>query len=111
MSSYLAAPREGHLEQVFHIFGYLKKITKKRSAFDPDYPVIEESRFNRYDWADFYRDCKELTPPNAPEPLGKTVSIHYFVDANLAGNVVKRRSQTGIDIPKPRSGGLALQKA
>jgi hypothetical protein len=22
MSSYLAAPREGHLEQVFHIFGY-----------------------------------------------------------------------------------------
>jgi hypothetical protein len=36
MSTYLAiqlvAPMEGHLEQVFHIFGYLKKVPKKRIA-------------------------------------------------------------------------------
>jgi hypothetical protein len=42
MSSYLAAPSEGHLEQVLHIFGYLKRIPKKRLAFDPDYPEIDE---------------------------------------------------------------------
>jgi hypothetical protein len=96
MSTYLAAPREGHLEQVFHIFGYLKKVPKKRIAFDPDYPDIEESRFKVYDWSDFYRDAQESIPPNLPEPLGKPVSIHCFVDANLAGNVVTRRSQTGI---------------
>jgi hypothetical protein len=40
MSTYLAAPREGHLEQVFHIFGYLNKVSKRRIAFDPDYPDI-----------------------------------------------------------------------
>jgi hypothetical protein len=98
MSTYLAAPREGHLEQVFHIFGYLKKVPRKRIAFDPDYPEIDESRFKAYDWNDIYRDAEEAIPPNAPEPLGKPVSIHCFVDANLAGNVVTRRSQTGIFI-------------
>jgi hypothetical protein len=96
MSTYLAAPREGHLEQVFHIFGYLKKVPKKRIAFDPNYPEINESRFKVYDWNDVYRDAEEAIPPNAPDPLGKPVSIHCFVDANLAGNVVTRRSQTGI---------------
>jgi hypothetical protein len=97
LSTYLAAPHEGHLEQVFHIFGYLKKNPKRKIAFDPDYPVIAESCFKSYDWYEFYRDSKEAIPPNAPEPLGsKPVSIHCFVDANLAGNVVTCRSQTGI---------------
>lgn len=96
LSAYLAAPREGHLEQVFHIFGYLKKNPKRKLAFDPDHPRIDESRFKKYDWQDFYRDCVEAIPPNMPKPRGKSVSIHCFVDANLAGNVVTRRSQTGI---------------
>jgi hypothetical protein len=96
MSTYFAAPREGHLEQVFHIFGYLKKVPRKRIAFDPDYPEINESRFKAYDWNDFYRDAEEAIPPNAPDPLGKPVSLHCFVDANLAGNVVTRRRKTGI---------------
>jgi hypothetical protein len=79
MSSYLAARREGHWNKCFTSLG-IEEITKKRIAFDPDYPAIEESRFKRYDWADFYRDCKEMTPPSAQEPLGKPVSIYYFVD-------------------------------
>ena len=33
-----------------------------------------------------------------PEPLGHAVSIHAFVDANHAGNVVTRRSHSGIII-------------
>jgi hypothetical protein len=74
----------------------LKKVPKKRITSDPDYPEIDESRFKTYDWSDICRDAEETVPPNAPEPLGKPVSIHCFVDANLAGNVVTRRSQTGI---------------
>jgi hypothetical protein len=31
-----------------------------------------------------------------PEPLGKSVDISCFVDANHAGNVITRRSHTGI---------------
>jgi len=33
-----------------------------------------------------------------PEPLGHPVTIHAFVDANHAGNVVTRRSHSGIII-------------
>ena len=28
LSSYQASPRQGHLEQIYHIFGYLKKKPK-----------------------------------------------------------------------------------
>jgi hypothetical protein len=35
-------------------------------------------------------------PNDLPEPLGMPVSITCFVDANHAGNVITRRSHTGI---------------
>ena len=53
-------------------------------------------RFTKYDWHDFYRGAKEAIPTNAPEARGESVSIHCFVDANLAGDTATRRSQTGI---------------
>jgi hypothetical protein len=48
------------------------------------------------DWHDFYRGAKEPIPGDAPEPLGNVVSTHCFVDADHAGNLITRRSQTGI---------------
>ena len=47
VSTYLSAPREGHLDQVFHIFGYLKKVPKRRVTFDLGYPTIYGSRFKK----------------------------------------------------------------
>ena len=35
MSSHLALPREGHLEQVLHIFAYLKKYHNTELVYDP----------------------------------------------------------------------------
>ncbi len=96
LSAYLACPREGHLEAAFHIFGYLKHEPKKKIAFDPDHPRINQKIFTKYDWTDFYKDAQEPIPPNAPAPRGKAVSTHCFVDANLAGDTVTRRSQMGI---------------
>ena len=96
LSSHLALPREGHLQQVYHMFGYLKAKPKKTLAFDPTHPDIDEARFEHHDWHDFYRGAKELIPGNAPEPRGNVVSTHCFVDADHAGNRVTRRSQTGI---------------
>jgi len=43
MSSQLALPRLGHLEQVFHIFGYLKSHHNAELVFDPTYPEIDKS--------------------------------------------------------------------
>ena len=96
MSAYLASPREGHLEEVLHIFAYIKQHPKRKLAFDPDVPQIDDRRFAKHDWYNFYRDAKEAIPPNCPEPRGKPVSVYCFVDADLAGNKQNRRSQTGI---------------
>jgi hypothetical protein len=96
LSSHLALPREGHLQQVYHIFAFLKNKPKRTLAFDPQHPDIDESRFIKCDWHDFYRGAKEPIPGDAPEPRGNVVSTHCFVDADHAGNRVTRRSQTGI---------------
>ena len=40
----------------------------------------------------------EQLPARMPKPLGNLVTISAFVDANYAGNVVMRRSHTGIII-------------
>ena len=43
MSSHMALPREGHLEQLFHIFLYLSKYHNTEMVLDPSDPVIDES--------------------------------------------------------------------
>jgi Reverse transcriptase (RNA-dependent DNA polymerase) len=96
MSTYLAMPRSGHLEQVYRMFGYLKTHTKRKIAFDPQHPKIHERMFKRYDWQDFYRGVSEALPDNMPEPRGNTMSTHCFVDASHGSDRVTRRSQTGI---------------
>jgi hypothetical protein len=71
MSSHLALPREGHLEQGFHMFAHLKKYHNIEMVYDPSDPVIDESSFERKDWtsSEFgHLDGKEEMPPNMPEP-------------------------------------------
>ena len=96
LSSYTVQPCIGHLDAVFHIFAYLKAHDHSKIIFDPSLPNIDERRFVKYSWADFYKGAREAIPPNMPEPCGKEVEIHGFVDANHAGDRVTRRSQTGI---------------
>ena len=96
LSTHLAMPREGHLQAAYHVFAYLKVKPKRTLAFDPQHPDIDEARFTKCDWHDFYRGAKEPIPGDAPEPRGNVVSTHCFVDADHAGNRVTRRSQTGI---------------
>ena len=96
MSKYLAAPREGHLEQVFCIFAYLKKNPQYRIVMDSSPIAWDEEKFPERDWSDFYQDPKEELPHNMPEPCIKKVQINCFVDADHAGDVVSRRSHTGI---------------
>ena len=43
-----------------------------------------------------YPDVVEDIPSTIPGPLGKEVQINAFVDADLAGELTTRRSQTGI---------------
>jgi hypothetical protein len=110
LSSHLALPRKGHLEQVYHIFGYLKQSPRRRLYLDPDYPIISENRFAKYDWTDFYKYAEEPIPPNMPTPRGRLLSTHCFVDSDHAGDKVTRRSQTGILIFCNRAPVIAYSK-
>ena len=88
MSTHLAMPRQGHLEQVHHIFGYLKECPKQKLFFDPQHPELDERSFTTYDWYDFYRDTKEPVPGDMSAPRGQMVSTHCFVDSDHAANPI-----------------------
>ena len=53
MSAHLEFPSIGHLDQVIHMFGYLKLHPKRKISFDAAHPSIDEHRFKKYDWYDF----------------------------------------------------------
>jgi hypothetical protein len=96
LSTHLALPREGHLKQALHIFGYLKLHPKKLRYFNPECIDVPSDQFQEFDWTDFYRDAHEEIPTDAPEPRGRPVQISCFVDADHAANRQTRKSQTGI---------------
>jgi len=94
LSSYSAAPREGHLEAVLHVFAYLSSHERSRIVMDDAYyPHVE---LEKPDWSQFYPGAKDDLPPDMPEPRGKPVQITMFVDASHAANVVTRQSRTGV---------------
>jgi hypothetical protein len=95
MSSYVAMPREGHLQQLFHIFAFLKGEHNARMVFDPSYPDVDFEVFPKRDWSKFYGDVEEEKPPDAPEALGREFLMRAYVDSDHAGEKVTRRSRTG----------------
>ena len=97
MSSFRASPREGHLERLKRIYGYLSKmrhaIIRIRTGV-PDYSDIPDQQ---YDWMyTVYGNAEEMLPSDAPEPLGKPVTFTTYVDANLYHCMVTGRAVTGI---------------
>ena len=68
-------------------------------VYDSKTPEFDDSAFNNNaDWKYFYGDVEEELPPKMPKPRGNVVRISAFVYANHAGNVVTRRSHSGIII-------------
>ena len=104
MSRYLAQPRIGHLQQVLHIFAFLNSNECPELCFDPTKLNITEPTILPQERAEakakvmrsMYPDAIDFLPPNMPPALGKSVQINAFVDADHAGELTTRRSQTGI---------------
>ena len=92
-----AAPRQGHLDRVKRIYGYLSKfrfgVIRIRTQ-EPDYSDLPEKI---YEW-DYscYSDATEEIPKDAPRPLGKAVKMTSYVDANLHHDLINGRSMMGI---------------
>ena len=88
-----------HLEQLYHMFAFLRKKHNSEMVFDPTEPEIDEASFEQQDWKDtVYGECKEELPTNAPEPRGFGFKMRAFVDSDHAGDSVTRRSRTGFII-------------
>ena len=84
LSSHLAMPREGHMQELLQVFAYLKKHMNTEMVFDPSDPEIDMNSFRRQDWSySVYslpgEELKEALPPNMPKPLGHVFNIVCFV--------------------------------
>ena len=62
MSTYLNFPHKGYIEQMFHVFGYLKVNPERKLCFDIQHPEINGRLFDAHDWHAFYWDAKEAIP-------------------------------------------------
>jgi alpha-L-fucosidase len=85
LARFQACPREGHLDQLSHVFAYLKKYNRSALVFDWTEPDLDKSMFKECNWKEFYPGAQEAIPPNMPEPRGKSVTSTCFVDADHAG--------------------------
>ena len=65
-------------------------------VFDDRLPEVKDVQFKKVDWQHIYGDVTEDLPTNMPEARGNPVIISMFTDAAFAGDLVTRRSQTGI---------------
>jgi hypothetical protein len=97
LSQYQANPRKGHLEQLLHIFAFLKHHPKLTLYLSPELPIIDYGDFltNKEDCSEIYRDADEPLPHCMPVPRGQSVVTTAYVDASHAANKKTRRSHTG----------------
>ena len=71
MSSYIAMPYEGQLQQVYYIFAYFRQQHHNILIFDPTLPVIDEDGFEFHDWRYVYGNLSKGMRHNALKALGK----------------------------------------
>jgi hypothetical protein len=100
LSRFRAAPRQGHLDRVKRVIGYMKKRSGGAIRFRtgvPNWEKYYDEDAIRYDWMEsVYGTPDEDIDPRAPTPKGKKVCSSTFVDANLMHDVITGRSCTGI---------------
>ena len=97
LSQYQANPREGQLEQLLHIFAYLRKHPKITLYLSPEVLNMDYDSFQtrKDDFSEIYRDAEETLPHRMPIPRGRSLIMSAFVDASHVANKKTRRSHTG----------------
>ena len=97
LSRFNMVPRDGHLQAMKRVFGYLKKYNKGRLIVDAHFPDHSQYKTQDFDnWKEFYPDAEEDIPSPMPTPRGRPCRLTCYVDADHAHDVVTRRSVTGI---------------
>ena len=97
MSSYRTAPREGHLERLKRICGYLYKMKDGFIRIRTEEPDYSDLPTQDYDWSkSVYGDVKERLPDGVPPTRGKRVVLTTYKDANLYHDLSTGRAVTGV---------------
>jgi hypothetical protein len=97
MSSFRVSPRHGHLEQVKHMVRYLSKFRFAELCTLTNEPNFSDIEVAEYDWSkSIYGNTSEAVPKDAPEPLGKPVTMTHYQDLNLYHDIITGRSITAI---------------
>ena len=97
MSSFRVAPREGHLERLKRICGYLLKFKQGAIRVRTEEPDYSDLHRKEYDWErTAYGGAKEDRPSDAPKPKGKYVTTTTYKDANLYHDFTSGKAVTGV---------------
>jgi hypothetical protein len=97
LSRFRVNPREGHLERVKRVFGYLRKCPDARVRFRTGIPNNEELfTVDEHDWMYTVYGNGSEDFSGLPKPKGRAVRLSTFVNANLMHCKVTGRSCTGI---------------
>ena len=95
MARFSNLPREGHMDRMLRLFGYLKHNSKAKIYLDPGEACLDGVNFTTEDWTDLYPNAEEALPPDMPEPMTDEVRVIGIVDASHATDLVTRHSITG----------------
>mmetsp|Transcript_20329 Transcript_20329/g.42624 ORF Transcript_20329/g.42624 Transcript_20329/m.42624 type:complete len:1867 (-) Transcript_20329:137-5737(-) len=100
LSRFRHCPREGHVNRLKRVCGYVRKFPHGCIRFRTEIPKHEEvfgEEPKRYSWMEtVYGSPEEELPDHMPPAKGKKVRTTTFEDANLMHDVVTGRSCTGI---------------
>lgn len=98
LSRFSAAPRQGHLDLVVRVVGYLKKFPNKRSYINPAPLIMNPDRVKEFkaDFSDEYRDSAEEKDLTLPKSYGEQLQTSVFFNSDHAHDLVSRRSISGI---------------
>ena len=97
MSSFRSKPREGHMLRVKRIYAYINRFKHFMIRFrtqEPDLSNLDRATHGEWDKS-VYEEFHEELPTDAPEPLGKRVTLIHWFDANLMHDVLSGKSVTG----------------
>ena len=89
ISSFRVEPREGHMNRLRRVYGYLLKFKCAAIRIRPEKPDMSDIPESIHEWEEsVYGKVSEVVPTVAPEPLGKHVVTVSYRNANLHHNVL-----------------------
>jgi hypothetical protein len=97
LSSFRAAPRQGHMDRIKRVYGYVARMKHGAICFGtgvPDYTAIP---LPEYSWIKtIYGEAQEGTPHDAPKPLRMPVRMTTYINANLCHDMTTGKAVTGV---------------